>query len=92
MIPAIIIISLAFYWLLHETYWLTIRLPIGMKKLYHPKTMTETMAEVIPIVFAAVIILGLLKSLMPKGAKEMQKEKQRWYHIFRKFLPLKPTG
>ena len=87
MISLIIIVSIAFYWLLYETYWLTINLIVGKYERYHPKTLIE----IALLIYCAVILIGKIKSMMPKS-KDQKQKKQHWYSIFKKLLPTKYTA
>jgi len=85
MIFFILILFLLFYWLLYETYWLMIRLPIGKP------SKALTLSEVEPIILTSMIIIGILKSMFGMKRTLKQQQGRRWYDIFRIILPPRPS-
>ncbi len=66
----IIIMLLAFYWLMYETQWLTVRLPFGK-----PPTANLLIRELLPLVVAVLILATVVKSIkkgccLAPGGKE----------------------
>jgi len=78
MITVLILIP-AFYWLLYETYWLTIRLPIGEYPSQNIKII-----DLLPIIIVTQIICQTFRKLCPNSPST---KVHRIHHIFKKLLP-----
>ena len=70
MIFCIVVVLAAFYWLMHETEWLTLRLPFG-----EPSIEVELdVGELIAISVCVVVGLALVKYLVDDTSKIQMEE------------------
>lgn len=72
MIFGLLIITASFIWLLYETRLFTIRLPVGSSAPFIRQP--TTLQDVLSIVFAAMIILSMMKGF--ENLSEVHKNEQ----------------
>ncbi len=73
----LLILLPVFYWLLYETYWLTIRLPMGKSPIPIKTNLKSIMRQIPLLIYTGFLIATILRGYF--GIK--------WYHIFKKLLP-----
>lgn len=79
MTITIIIVSMAFYWLMLETNWLRVRLAYGRKLVGD-----IIIQNLMPIVVVGAIIMGVLKQFV--GVKRKPNLRQRLHLALRRIL------
>lgn len=77
----LLILIPAFYWLLYETYWLTIRLPFGKCTTIS----LESLVNIIP----PIVLAGYLIANVFYGFGRFTKKYKLSFSLFRKLLPPK---